>query len=88
MKKSKFNISSQIPLSFKTKEFFRSLLFWKGRKKGIVHTRNIKLDDLRYIFFPKGFECYGYLGTQIWNEDSDYFKALYPLVLALESRNK
>ena len=88
MKKSKFNISSQIPLSFKIKEFFRSLLFWKGRKKGIVHTRNIKLDDLRYIFFPKGFERYGYLGTQIWNEDSDYFKALYPLVLALDYEAK
>ena len=45
MKKSKFNISSQIPLSFKIKEFFRSLLFWKGRKKGMVHTRNIKLEE-------------------------------------------
>ena len=88
MKKSKFNISSQIPLSFRIKDFFRSLLFWKGRKKGIVHTRNIKLDDLRYIFFPKGFERYGYLGTQIWNEDSAYFKALYPLVLALDYEAK
>ena len=88
MKKSKFDISSQTPLSFRIKEFFTSLLFWKGRKKGIVHTRNIKLDDLRYIFFPKGFERYGYLGTQIWNEDSDYFKALYPLVLALDYEAK
>lgn len=88
MKKSKFDISSQIPLSFRIKEFFRSLLFWEGRKKGIIHTRNIVLDDLRYIFFPKGFERYGYLGTQIWNEDSDYFKALYPLVLALDYEAK
>lgn len=88
MKKSKFNISSQIPLSFRIKEFFRSLLFWKGRKKGVIHTRNIALDDFRYIFFPKGFERYGYLGTQIWNEDSDYFKALYPLVLALDYEAK
>ena len=88
MKKSKFNISSQIPLSFKIKEFLRSLLFWKGRKKGMIHTRSLKWGDLRYIFFPKGFERYGYLGTQIWNEDSDYFKALYPLVLALDYEAK
>ena len=88
MKKSKFNISSQIPLSFRIKEFFKSLLFWKGRTKGVIHTRNIVLDDFRYIFFPKGFERYGYLGTQIWNEDSDYFKALYPLVLALDYEAK
>jgi hypothetical protein len=63
-------------------------LFWKGRKKGIIHTRDITLDDFRYIFFPKGFEKYGYLGTQIWNEGSVYFKALYPLVLALDYEAK
>jgi hypothetical protein len=65
-----------------------SILFWKGRKKGMIHTRNIKLDDFRYIFFPKGFERYGYLGTQLWNEDGVYFKALYPLVLALDYEAK
>ena len=95
MKKSKFDISSQIPLSFRIKEFFRSLLFWKGRQKGVIHTRNIILDDFRYkddfryIFFPKDFaEKYGYLGTSVWNEDSVYFKALYPLVLALDYEAK
>jgi hypothetical protein len=46
------------------------------------------INDIRYIFFPKGFEKYGYLGTQIWNEESDYFKALYPLVLALDHEAK
>jgi len=61
-----------------------SILFWKGRSKGMIYTRNIELDDFRYIFFPKGFEKYGYLGTQIWNEVGSYFKALYPLVLALD----
>jgi hypothetical protein len=64
------------------------ILFWKGRSKGMISTRNIKLDDFRYIFFPKGFEKYGYLGTQIWNEDGVYFKALYPLVLALDYEAK
>jgi hypothetical protein len=88
MKKSKFDISSQIPLSFRIKDFFRSLVFWKGRSKGMIHTRNIELDDLRYIFSPKGYEKYGYLGTHLWNEDSDYFKALYPLVLALDYEAK
>ena len=65
-----------------------TILFWKGRKKKYITTRNLEWDDLRYIFFPKGFERYGYLGTQIWNEDSDYFKALYPLVLALDYEAK
>ena len=64
------------------------ILFWKGRSKGMIYTRNIKLDDFRYIFFPKGFEKYSYLGTQIWNEDGSYFKALYPLVLALDYEAK
>jgi hypothetical protein len=64
------------------------ILFWKGRSKGMIYTRNIELDDFRYIFFPKGFEKYGYLGTQLWNEDGVYFKALYPLVLALDYEAK
>jgi hypothetical protein len=63
-------------------------LFWRGRNKGIVCTRNIKLDDFRYIFFPKGFEKYGYLGTHLWNEEGDYFNALYPLILAMDYEAK
>ena len=46
-----------------------TLLFWKGRRKKYITTRNIELDDFRYIFFPKGFEKYGYLGTQLQNGD-------------------
>ena len=66
-----------------------SFLFWKGRKKGVIHTRSLEWGDLRYIFFPKDFaEKYGYLGTSVWNEDSVYFKALYPLVLALDYEAK
>lgn len=68
--------------------FKYAILFWKGRNKGIIHTRSIKLDDFRYIFFAKGFEKYGYLGTQIWHEDRSCFKALYPLVLALDYEAK
>jgi hypothetical protein len=64
------------------------ILFWRGRSKGRIYTRNIELDDFRYIFFPKGFEKYGYLGTQIWDEGGDYFNALYPLVLAMDYEAK
>ena len=86
--RSKFEIKDNRPFSTKAKSFGQSMLFWRGRKKGMIHTRNIELDDFRYIFFPKGFEKYGYLGTQIWDEDGDCFKALYPLVLALDYEAK
>ena len=63
-------------------------LFWKGRSKGMVHTRNLKWNDIRFIFFPKGFEeKYGYLGTGVY-ETSSYFKVLYPLVLAMDYEAK
>jgi hypothetical protein len=65
-----------------------TFLFWKGRSKGITYTRNIELDDFRYIFFPRRFEKYGYLGTQIGDKDNKYVKALYPLVLALDYEAK
>jgi hypothetical protein len=65
-----------------------AILFWKGRSKGRIYTRDIKLDDFRYIFFPKGFEKYGYLGTYLYNEDGAYFNALYPLVLAMDYEAK
>ena len=86
--KSKFEFKDNRSIATKAKDFAQSLLFWKGRKKGMVHTRSIKLDDLRYIFFPKGFERYGYLGTQLWHEDGVYFKVLYPLVLAMDYEAK
>jgi hypothetical protein len=85
-KNSKF----YIPPTFKQRldNIKYGILFWKGRSKGMIYTRSIELDDFRYIFFPKGFEKYGYLGTQLWNEDGDCFKALYPLVLALDYEAK
>ena len=85
---SKFDYKDNRSIATKVKSFTQSLIFWRGRKKGMIQTRNIKLDDFRYIFFPKGFEKYGYLGTQLWNEDGVYFKALYPLVLALDYEAK
>jgi len=86
--KSKFEFKDNRSMTTKAKSFAQSMLFWQGRKKGMIYTRKIELADLRYIFCPKGFEKYGYLGTQIWNEDGVYFKALYPLVLALDHEAK
>jgi hypothetical protein len=85
-KNSKF----YIPPTFKQRldNIKYGILFWRGRSKGRIYTRNIELDDFRFIFFPKGFEKYGYLGTQIWDEGGDYFNALYPLVLALDYEAK
>ena len=87
--KSKFEIKDDRTFGEKLKSFGQSILFWKGRKKGMIHTRSLEWGDLRYIFFPKNFaDKYGYLGTSVWNEDSVYFKALYPLVLALDYEAK
>jgi hypothetical protein len=85
-KNSKF----YIPPTFKQRldNIKYGILFWKGRSKGMIYTRSIKLDDLRYIFFPNRFdEKYGYLGVGV-GEDSYYFKALYPLVLAMDYEAK
>jgi len=87
--KSKFEFKDNRPFSVKAKDFAQSLLFWKGRKKGIIRTRDIKLDDIREIFFPKNFtEKYGYLGSVPYNPKSDTFKALLPLVLAMDYEAK
>ena len=90
MSKIDKNSKFYTPPTFKQRmeNFKYTILFWKGRSKGMIYTRDIKLDDLRYIFFPKGFnEKYGYLGTSV-DESSHYFKALYPLVLALDYEAK
>lgn len=90
MSKIDKNSKFYTPLTFKQRleNLKYAILFWKGRSKGMIYTRDIKLDDLRYIFFPKGFEKYGYLGTYLYNEDGAYFNALYPLVLAMDYEAK
>ncbi len=64
------------------------MLFWKGRDKGRIHTRDLEWDDLRYIFFPSKLEKYGYLNITFYRDDSEYYKALYPLVLAMDYEAK
>lgn len=88
MKKSKFGpFKDNRPLIDKVKDFGQSLLFWKGRKKGIVHTRDVEWDDIRYIFFPRRFsEKYGYLGSV--PDYNNYDKAMVPLVLAMDYEAK
>jgi len=66
-----------------------TILFWKGRKKGAVHTMDIGWREIKPIFFPKGFyDKYSYLGSIPYNEEGEYFKAIYPLVLAMDYEAK
>ena len=89
MGKSKFEIKDTRTFSEKAKSLGQSILFWMGRKKGRIHTMNIGFKDIRAVFFPKDFaEEYRYLGTSIWNEGSIYYRALFPLVLALDYEAK
>ncbi len=85
---SKFKIKENKTFSQKAKSFGQSMLFWKGRDKGRIHTRNLEWDDLRYIFFPSKLEKYGYLNITFYRDDSEYYKALYPLVLAMDYEAK
>jgi len=87
MKKQKSVFYFKDDRSFKQKaiDFSQSLLFWRGRKKGIIHTRSITLDDLRAVFFPKDFyEKYMYLGSVPWNAEGAIFKAMEPLVIFMD----
>jgi hypothetical protein len=79
------------PRPFKERviNFAQSLLFWKGRKKGMIHTRNITWDDIRATFFPKNFyEKYHYLGSVPYNELGDIFEAMEPLVIFMDYKAK
>jgi hypothetical protein len=85
---SKFYRKDTRTFSEKVKSFGQSLLFWKGRDKGRIHTRDLEWDDLRYIFFPSKLERYGYLSIAFYSDDSEYYKAIYPLVLAMDYEAK
>lgn len=63
-----------------------SILFWKGRKKGIIHTRDITWKDIRVILFPKNFyEKFSYLGAIPYREE---MTMLHALVIALDYEAK
>ena len=85
---SKFKHIDTRSRSQKLKDFGQSLLFWKGRKRILIHTRDIEWADLRYIFFPSKLERYGYMNITFYQEDSPYYRALMPLVLAMDYEAK
>jgi hypothetical protein len=84
-KKSKFYKST--PPKEQVVNFFKSLPFWKGRKKGMIHTMDIKWDDIRAVFFPRTFqEKYEYLGCVPWKSEGDIFEAIEPLVIFMDHK--
>ena len=54
-KEHKFVFKDNRPFKEKILDFLQSLMFWKGRKKGMIFTRNISLNELRAVFFSKKF---------------------------------
>jgi len=87
--KSKFEIMDNRPFREKVVDFSQSILFWRGRSKGSIYTRDIDWDDIKEIFFPQSFEeKYGYLGSVPYKKDSEVFKAMYPLILAMDYEAK
>ena len=83
MTKSKFY--KPVPLKERVRDFFQSLLFWRGRKKGMCHTRDITWEDIRKIFFPKNFyERYQYLGSVPYDELGAIFEVMEPLVIFMD----
>lgn len=85
-KNNKFYVKK--PFKQRAINFAHSLVFWKGRKKGMIHTRDIEWNDIRYIFAPKNFEeKYGYLGSVPYG-DGGLAKAIRPLILALDYEAK
>jgi hypothetical protein len=64
-----------------------TILFWKGRKKKYITTRNLEWSDIQYIFFPTKWDKYGYLNITFY-KDSEFNKVLLPLVLAMDYEAK
>lgn len=61
------------------------MILFKGEKRSFITTRDITLDDLRAVFFPKNFyEKYIYLGSVPYNELGSIFKAMEPLVIFMD----
>jgi len=89
MKHSKFYIKDTRSFKEKLDDFLKSMLFWKGRKKGMIHTMNIKWDHIRAVFFPRNFhEKYRYLGSVPWSKMDEIFQAMEPLVIFMDYKAK
>jgi hypothetical protein len=86
-KNSKFYTSLKPTFKERMEDLKYTILFWKGRKKTYVTTRNLEWGDLRYIFFPTKEDKYGYLNITFY-KDSEFNKVLLPLVLAMDYEAK
>ena len=87
-KNSKFYVKPTPPtLKQRLEDLKYTILFWKGRSKGMIYTRNLEWSDLRYIFFPTKWDKYGYLNITFYRE-SNFTKVLMPLVLAMDYEAK
>lgn len=63
----------------------KDLILFKGKKKGMVHTMDITISDLKNVFFPTKFrKKYSYLGSVPWDEKGELFKVLEPLVIFMD----
>lgn len=63
------------------------MILFKGKKHGFITTRDITLEDIRAVFFPKNFyEKYIYLGSVPYNELGSIFKAMEPLVIFMDHK--
>jgi len=64
------------------------MIIFKGKEKGIIHTRDITLDDIRAVFFPRDFEeKYNYLGC-VPCQKSAIFEVMEPLVIFMDYKAK
>jgi hypothetical protein len=86
-KNSKFYTSLKPTFKERMEDLKYTILFWKGRKKTYITTRNLEWSDLRYIFFPTKEDKYGYLNITFY-KDSEFNKVLLPLVLAMDYEAK
>ena len=67
----------------------KDMVIFKGKKYKFIHTRDITLDDLRAVFFPKDFyEKYNYLGSVPYSKAGEIFQAMEPLVIYMDYKAK
>jgi hypothetical protein len=86
---NKFEIKDSRSFAKRLSATAQSALFWKGRKKGMVTTMNIRWSHIRAVFFPKNFyEKYQYLGSIPYNEEGALFKAMEPLIIFMDYQAK
>jgi len=69
MKKSKFY--KRPPFKDRAANFMQSMLFWRGRKKGMIHTRDISFVDVYRCFVPEPGDEYTYLGYAYYTVQND-----------------